>query len=85
MRMLELDAYEEFRDYLIESKLSTIEDFMQLNRDFEKAKFIGETLQMAAESEKLLLLDYEWKILPIEQIKITVVMPSGKKEFTHGY
>jgi len=77
--------YEEFKEYIIDNKLAKEEDFKLLNRDSEKARFIGHTLDNAAKEEKLLLLDYEWSLLPLEIITITCINLTEKKEFKYGH
>lgn len=83
-RLIEKDAYPEMRDFLINKKLAQSEDFEDLTRDVEKARFICSTLEQAAEDEKLILLDYEWTLLPLETIRVTCVTKDAKIEFTHG-
>ena len=34
--------------------------------------------------EKLQLLEYEWNVLPVENIKITIVTDRDSKEFVHN-
>lgn len=34
--------------------------------------------------DKLQLLDYEWKILPYEHLKLTIISHSGSKEFEYS-
>lgn len=84
-RMLELGAFDEFKEFLIDIKVASEESFIGLNRTSEKARFICEALHKAAEDELLLLLDYEWTLLPFETIKITCVTEREKKEFSHGW
>lgn len=83
-RLLEKGLYYEMRDYIVESKFAKLEDFDPLTRDFEKAMFICSCLHKASEEEKLILLDYEWVLLPLEFIKVTCVSETDKKEFIHG-
>lgn len=35
-------------------------------------------------TEKVQLVDYMWNILPVEQIRITLVSDNEKREFTYG-
>lgn len=34
--------------------------------------------------EQLSLVDYEWSILPSELLKLTIVAPTAKREFTYS-
>jgi hypothetical protein len=45
---------------------------------------IHKTLQSLRENDKVQLLDYMWNILPVEQIRITIVSDNERCEFTHG-
>lgn len=84
LRLVNSDMYLDLKEYIVENKLAAESDFKGLTRDFEKATFICGVLDVAAKENKLILLDYEWVILPKEYIKITCVTETEKKEFTHG-
>ncbi len=43
---------------------------------------IATILEDASKSEKLQLVDYEWTILPVELVKLSIVSHNSKKEFT---
>lgn len=85
MRYLEKNGYEELAEYLVFNKLAILTDVRAAIHPQERAELILISLKRAADEEKLLLLDFEWKILPIEQIKITCVSPREEKLFTYGY
>lgn len=44
---------------------------------------IAGMLEEAVRTEKLQLVDYEWTILPIELVKLTIVSRNSKKEFAY--
>lgn len=48
-----------------------------------KAEELLRLLEAAKASGKLDLLDYEWQLLPSQRISITLVTPSGIREFKH--
>ena len=83
-RLIEKDVYLDLKDYIIDNKLAKEEDFAPLIRDQERAIFICFTLEQALKDERLMLVDYEWTLLPLEFIKLTCVSPDEKKEFIHG-
>lgn len=79
------ESYYNIVTWLAEQKIITIEEAKGPTREREKAEFIYHSLKSGEVSEKLMLVDYEWTILPLEQIKITCVTDSEKKEFTYGH
>lgn len=85
MRYLELYGYSEIAEYLISNKMVEATDVASKNHTQERAELIYFALKDAEAKEKLLLLDFEWKILPLEQIKITCVSTREERHFTHGY
>jgi len=85
LRMIELDYYYEFTEWMVEHKIIIEEDLVGLTRDLEKAEFIDCELRFALKEGKMQLLDFEWSLLPLEVIKIICVTETTKKEFTHGY
>ena len=48
------------------------------------ASKIVSMLAQLQQKDKLQLVDYEWTILPKELIKLTLVTPSAKHEFTYS-
>jgi hypothetical protein len=78
------NGYDDFILWLEENKLLDKDEWKAANSLQLKSELIVKTLGKAAESEKLMLLDYEWVILPLEIIKITCVTDREKKEFTFG-
>jgi hypothetical protein len=83
-KLIDKELYLDFKEFLIDNKLASEDDFKDLTRDFEKASFICATLTQAALEEKLILLDYEWVLLPKEYIKVTCITETERKEFAHG-
>lgn len=70
--------------FLKEQKL--INDFQMtaIANDSDKAKYLFNLLEALKKEDKLLLLDYEWAILPIERLKLTIVTERMQREFTHN-
>jgi hypothetical protein len=48
-----------------------------------KPEDIFRLLETAKTAETIDLLDYEWQILPSQRIVLTIVTPSGIREFRH--
>lgn len=84
-RYIELNGYSGMKEYLIATKLAEPVEANSLTRTLEQAEFVYYSLRDGAVSEKLLLLSFEWKILPLEQIKITCISTRDEQFFTHGY
>jgi len=85
MRLLvKNECYMDICAWLIEQKFTELSEVQTKIRLQERAEFIYFILKEAEEKEKLMLLDFEWTILPLETIKITCVTEREKKEFTYG-
>lgn len=85
MRLLvKNECYMDICTWLIEQKFTELSEVQTKIRLQERAEFIYFLLKEAEEKEKLLLLDFEWVILPLETIRITCVTEREKKEFTYG-
>jgi hypothetical protein len=85
MRYLDRIGYQEIAEYLLTSKFAVPTDVAAVIHIQERAEFIYYALKQAETDEKLLLLDFEWSILPLEQIKITCVSIREEKQFTYGF
>jgi len=83
-RLLDADMFYEFSEWLTDVKLSSTDTFTNISSNHERAEIIFTILTKAHKSGKLLLLDFEWVILPIEQIKVTCVTLSLVKEFIYS-
>lgn len=85
-RLLKInDVYSDICMWLIEQKIITRTEAEGPTRDQEKSEFLYFSFKKGVDMETLILLDYEWSILPLEQIKITCVTEREKKEFTYGH
>jgi hypothetical protein len=78
-------GYDEISEYLLMNKLAVATDIAAAIHLQERAEFVFYTLKKAEADEKLMLLDFQWSILPIEQIKITCVSAREEKLFTYGF
>ena len=83
-RLIDNNRFYEFTEWLTEHKLMAKDDAVELTRNQEKAEFVYTTLKKAEKDDKLILLDFEWTILPLETIKITCITETTHKEFTYG-
>lgn len=85
MRYIELNGYTELSEYIVSMKLGDEVEAKSKTRTQEQAEYIYFSLKAGEQAEKLLLLDFEWKILPFEQIKITCVSTREEQLFTYGF
>jgi len=70
--------------FLLSERLLTEFQFSVLKQESDKAKYLCLHLEDLKKTEKLLLLDYEWVILPVERLKLTIVTERINKEFTYS-
>lgn len=75
---------EEWMDFLLENKLMDISGIPTFQLEKNKALYIYNIISEGKKSEKVLLFDLEWAILPIERIKVTIVTTRNTKEFVYN-
>jgi hypothetical protein len=75
---------EEWMDFLLENKLIETEDIPTFRLEKDKALYIHEIITKAKKDERVLLFDFEWNILPVERIRVTVVTSRNNKEFVYN-
>lgn len=78
-------SLESFIDYLHEEQIMEADGFHGLDRFEEKVRKIYQLLEDGVKSGKILLLDYNWQILPIHQIRIQIITNRSKRDFLYGY
>lgn len=78
------NSYYEITDWLVANKLVTKENVIQCTRDQERAELILTSLKNGEQSEKLMLVTFEWQILPTEYIKIYIVTEQEQVSFIYG-
>lgn len=84
-RLIEINhSFEEIRDWLVLNKFADEITINQQMRTREQAEFIYQILKKLEKEEKLILLYFEWTLLPKQTIKITCVTSSEEKLFTYG-
>ncbi len=71
--------------YLSDEKLISISDVSKVRDSSDRAAELHIVLESLRKSEKLLLLDYEWTILPVERIRVLMVTERSQQAFTHNY
>lgn len=84
-RYIELYGFNELKEYLVLTKMADSVEANSKTRIPEQAEFVYFSLLAGEKNETLLLLSFEWKLLPLEQIKITCISAREEKFFTHGF
>lgn len=79
------DGLDTFLDYLFDEKIMKPTDIPVNVRHAEKIRIIHESLHKALDENKIILLDFHWQLLPIYQIKISIITHYGTKDFLYGY
>ena len=77
----------EITEWLVSEKLLSVseEKSIYLNKSISLINVeIHNVLSGLLREERVQLLDYTWNILPVEQIRITIVSDKEKREFTYG-
>jgi predicted HTH transcriptional regulator len=76
---------QEILEFLAEQKVITKTDIQTilLTNHNTHAGQIATLLENAVKEEQLQLVDYEWSILPVEKMCLTIVSDSTKKEWRY--
>lgn len=72
-------------DFLVEDKLITIafkQEFLNEHSSMHPTR-LASLLKEFKDSEKLILVSYEWRLLPEEFMSLILVSPTAKREFTY--
>ncbi len=81
-RLIKLTAcYGTILDFLLQEKVIDKVDYPHGDKD--KAFHLYNLLENGKEKETLILVTYEWKLLPIEYINLTLISKMTRKEFTY--
>lgn len=79
------DCYTELVEFMIQEKILGKSDLTSLKLDSNKPRFLLDILKKAVKDDKLLLLDFNWIILPVERIRIHLVTERSTKELAYKY
>lgn len=77
-------SYDEIVEWLTLNKFVDEVDLKGLTRDRERAEFIYGIFNKKKQEDEIILLYFEWTVLPKETIKITCVTKNEEKFFTYG-
>lgn len=76
---------DEFIEYLVDQGILNRDTINPNDREFDVLKVLHTALHEAVQKDKILLLDYKWQLLPIEQIRIQIITSRGSKDWLYGY
>ena len=79
------ECYSELVEYLIEEKILLEGELTNLKLELNKPKFLHAILKQAEKEDKLLLLSFDWVLLPVERIRIRLITERSNKELTYKY
>lgn len=75
---------DEMLEFMLQEHIIDAEELPFIKREVDKPKYIYFALNKAKAKGLIHLLDFEWTLLPVERIKITLVTNSATKEFGHA-
>lgn len=82
-----LACRQEILEFLAEEKVIpqvAVQDILHSTHQTHAAQ-MATIMDVAVKEGQLQLVDYEWTILPVERVSLTIVSNNTKKEFKHGY
>jgi len=77
-------SMDEILDFLFTEKVATKDECSAVKRSTNQHKELVILLQTLKANDKFQLLEYEWTILPVERICITIVTDKTRKEFDYS-
>lgn len=82
--LIDMGSHLELVDWMIDSKFIDKNAILNSKSNLTTAELIHIALAKSAKDDRIMLLDYEWTILPREYIKLTIVTDREKREFTYN-
>lgn len=77
--------FDDILEFLFSEKLVSRDLIRATKQNPDLPKEIEALLNSLQQDSKLQLLEYEWSLLPVERIKITLITDNLSKEFTFNY
>jgi len=75
---------DEMLEFFLQEKIIEPSELPSLKREVKKSEYLYNAMQLAKQKEIITLLDFEWSVLPVERIKITIITTRSSKEFSYG-
>lgn len=85
MEDLSLGTYDMLMEFLLAEDLMTKAERKAMLTSSDIAKVLQGHLSSLSKANKIQLLEYEWAILPVERIKVSIVTDRNNREFTYNY
>lgn len=76
---------DELLEFLVSENFIDTHKAKSIKTSPEAFKELHECLKSLHDANKFQLLEYEWQVLPIERIKITIVTDRIHREFVHNF
>ena len=78
--------YADLVNYLISDKLMNNSEIDSIKKEGSNiTRYLYEFLKKLQQEEKLMLLDFEWQMLPVERLKLTLVTNLSTKTIQHNF
>lgn len=74
-------CFDELCGFMADERLLDASLLLTLKNTSEKARWIVNFLDDLQKDEKIMLVSYEWQVLPVERLKLTIVTSKANKEF----
>lgn len=74
--------FNDLLEFLKRAELISKEELKAIRLAPNQAKELQAYLALLSSSKKIQLLEYEWSILPVERIRVTIVTDSEHQEFS---
>lgn len=85
-RLLKLShCTDEMMQFLVNDKLLNDQEVQAIRNAVDQPRLILSTLEGLKKQDKLLLLDFEWLLLPVERLKLTLITEREKREFVYNF
>ncbi len=72
--------YGDLVDFMLEEKIMHDSQIAEFKKETQKALYLWKLLA-GERDKKIMLLDFEWSLLPVERLKITIVTERTSKSF----
>lgn len=76
---------DDFVDFLIKERIISNSTFATGERKIDRINIMYKEMIKAVDEEKILLLTFDWKLLPTHQIKVSILTKNGSRDFLYGY
>ena len=79
------NCYADLVDFLVGEKILSEAQVLELKLELNKPKALLALMKKAEKDEKILLLAFDWILLPVERLRLRLVTERNSKEFAYQY